>query len=168
MPVRVQKKVCLVGDFAVGKTSLIERFAHHQFSSTYSTTIGAKVYTKRIDGMAERSLKLAIWDIAGAEPFSHIQESYLGGCSGAILVCDLTRRTTLVKLTSYVERLVSLEPQMHLFLAANKLDIKQLRQIDDAELREQSQALGARCFLVSAKTGAGIEKLFLELGKAIK
>ena len=167
MPPRIQKKVCLLGEFAVGKTSLMQRFVHNRFSNVYSSTIGAKVSTKVIEIHDGPSVGLVIWDLAGGEEFSHIQESYLKGSAGAILVCDLTRKKTLVDLSGYAQRLLSVAPQANLILAANKLDLQNLRQIDQGALVKQAEKLGVDYHLVSAKTGEGVEQVFEELARVV-
>jgi len=91
MATLIQKKVCLLGDFSVGKTSLSERFVYDRFSGRYLSTIGVKISRKPINISKDIMLNMLIWDLAGSEEFSGVQSSYLQGAQGAILVCDLTR-----------------------------------------------------------------------------
>ena len=84
------KKVCLVGDFAVGKTSLVARFVNHTFSDRYLTTVGVSIKTKIIERAPVGKLKLIIWDIAGEDKFSRAAERYLHGAHGLLVVADGT------------------------------------------------------------------------------
>lgn len=85
----VQKKVCLLGDFAVGKTSLVRRFVEGHFEDKYLSTIGVKVARKSLD-RDETKLNLLIWDLVGGNEFSRSETGYLLGTAGALVVCDLT------------------------------------------------------------------------------
>ena len=109
----ISKKICLLGDFAVGKTSLVRRFVYALFDDKYISTIGVKVSRKTValpreDEVVE--LTLMLWDLAGSEEFAGIQSSYLHGTTGALLVCDLTRGNTLSSLKKYKERLDDISP----------------------------------------------------------
>ena len=93
----ISKKVCLLGDFAVGKTSLVRRFVLNIFEDRYLSTIGVKVSRKTVvtPGPGDLiELTLMLWDLAGSEEFDQVRASYLRGASGAVLVCDLTRPET--------------------------------------------------------------------------
>lgn len=120
------KKVCLLGDFAVGKTSLIRRFVYNRFDDTYISTIGVKVSRKamtltHLDG--ETNLTMMLWDIASSEEFSQIRDSYLRGTAGAIIVCDVTRPETIRNLQGYVKDLHYIHPDTRIVIAANKYDL---------------------------------------------
>ena len=86
----VQKKVCLLGDFAVGKTSLIRRYVEDRFDDKYLSTIGVKI-SRKIVQRPDYALTLLIWDLAGGDDINQLSRRYLLGAVGAILVCDLTR-----------------------------------------------------------------------------
>lgn len=93
----LSKKVCLLGDFAVGKTSLVRRFVHDYFDDQYLSTIGVKVSRKTINiaqGEQIVELTMMLWDLAGSEEFTHLRASYLRGAAGVLLVGDLTRPLT--------------------------------------------------------------------------
>ena len=95
----LQRKVCLLGAFAVGKTSLVARFVHSLFSERYHTTIGVKIDRKtvRVNG---RDVNLMIWDLAGEDEFMSLRMSYLRGTDGCLLVIDGTRKDTLATASS--------------------------------------------------------------------
>ena len=90
----LQKKVCLLGGFGVGKTSLVRRYVQSIFSDTYLTTVGVKIEKKMVNvGAAE--VALILWDIAGEDDITGIRTSYLRGAAGYFLVVDVTRGETL-------------------------------------------------------------------------
>lgn len=166
----LSKKVCLLGDFAVGKTSLARRFLYHAFDDQYVSTIGVKVSRKSVAvdtdaGVVE--LAMMVWDLAGSEAFDQMRASYLRGASGAILVCDLTRPATFASLRAYAEDVRRISPDARFVLAANKLDLVRPHQIDEEQLRRFANSLPAAYFLVSAKTGEAVELLFRELGRSL-
>ena len=103
-------KICLIGDFAVGKTSLIRRFTESRFSDTYLSTIGVRV-SRRVVQIADTpptTLTMLIWDTAGSEPFTTIVQSYYRGARGAALVCDLTRSDTAAALERYAQEFLQI------------------------------------------------------------
>ena len=99
----IQKKICMVGAFAVGKTSLVARFVKSIFSDKYLTTVGVKIDKKEmvVDG---NEINLILWDLAGEDEFIQLQTTYLRGSSGYILVADGTRASTIVKAFSLQRR----------------------------------------------------------------
>jgi small GTP-binding protein len=168
--VKVSKKVCLLGDFAVGKTSLVRRLVYDRFDDKYISTIGVKVSRKtvavaRSGGVVE--LAMMLWDLAGSEEFSRVRASYLRGAAGAVLVCDLTRPETLDSLRSYVDDLTVVSPGAQLILAANKYDLDAQRQLEQAEIETVAASIGAPHYLTSAKTGDAVEALFRHLGRLL-
>ena len=166
----LSKKVCLLGDFAVGKTSLVRRFVYNRFDDKYLSTIGVKVSRKTVSVPHNDqigSLTMLLWDLAGSEEFSAMRASYLRGAAGAILVCDLTRPETLNNLFAYVDDLRGLNPQARLILAANKLDLADQHRLSETEIVEAADRLETTYYLTSAKTGADVETLFRQLGQSL-
>jgi len=166
----LSKKVCLLGDFAVGKTSLMRRFLYHAFDDKYISTIGVKVSRKSVAvntdaGVVE--LTMLVWDLAGSEEFDQVRASYLRGASGAVLVCDLTRPETLASLRRYVDDMRQVSPDARFVVAANKLDLVEQQQIGEEQVRQFAHSLPAAYFLASAKTGDAVETLFRELGRSL-
>ncbi len=162
------KKVCMLGDFAVGKTSLMRRFVEGVFEDTYLSTIGVKVDRKIVTAPYNDSttkLTIMLWDLAGSEKFSQMRSNYLRGAAGAILVCDLTRGETLDNLQTYVADLKQASPKTQIILAANKCDLVEARQITAAQLEAVAAALQVSFYLTSAKTGDAVETAFHHLGQ---
>ena len=89
----IQKKICMLGTFAVGKTSLVARYVHSMFSEDYQTTVGVKIDRKLVD-LDDQQLTLMLWDLHGDDEFQRMRVSYLRGAAGYLLVCDGTRRST--------------------------------------------------------------------------
>ncbi len=162
----IQKKICLLGDFAIGKTSLIRRFVEGRFDESYLSTIGTHISRKPLK-IGEQELVLLIWDLAGGDKFSAVMASYYRGAAGAMLVCDLTRPETLSILDRYAQEFWSVNPQTPLILVGNKVDLIEQRRISDAELAAFAQTLHAPWFTSSAKTGENVETCFVTLGELI-
>jgi small GTP-binding protein len=172
----ISKKVCLLGDFAVGKTSLMRRFVYDLFDDKYISTIGVKVSRKVValpcdDGILE--LAMMLWDLAGSEEFDRVRASYLRGASGAVLVCDLTRPETLAGLEAYAGELWAISPGADVILAANKQDLFEALPSEGQEqlVAEHLQAVAARLnaawHYTSAKTGEEVDALFRNLGRLL-
>jgi len=92
----IQKKICMLGASAVGKTSLVSRFVRSLFSDKYHTTVGVKVDKKTV-ALGQEQMDLLLWDLYGEDEFQKIRTSYLRGSAGYVLVVDGTRRETLEK-----------------------------------------------------------------------
>jgi small GTP-binding protein len=160
-----QYKICLLGDFAVGKTSLIRRYVEGSFDDRYLSTIGVKV-SRAIVETAETSNHLYLWDLAGGDTFSKYQASYLKGAAGGVIVCDLTRRVTLDLLSDYAEQLRAANPKASIIFVGNKLDLSSELQITEVELKVIVDRYQASLFLTSAKTGHQVISLFETLVRA--
>lgn len=166
----IQKKICLLGDFAVGKTSLIRRFVEGRFDDKYLSTIGAKIDRKQLTLQRETGLTdltLLIWDLAGGEKFSHMVSSYYRGAAGALLVCDLTRPETLATLERYVHEFWQINPGTPLIMVGNKVDLVEARAITDADLDAFATPRRLPWFTSSAKTSENVETTFALLGERL-
>lgn len=168
--VSLSKKVCLLGDFAVGKTSLVRRFVYNLFDDRYLSTIGVKVSRKVLvvprDGEVVE-LTIMLWDLAGSEEFDEVHTSYLRGAAGAVLVCDVTRDETVTDLHRYARDLAAISPQTCLVVSANKVDLMHPRGAIEDRGRAIADALQAPCFLTSARTGEGVEDVFRHLARLL-
>lgn len=165
-PSAIQKKICMLGDFAVGKTSLVRRFVEDRFDDHYLSTIGVKISRCTV-ALPQRPVHLLIWDLAGSEEFLGVTPSYLQGAAGALLVCDLTRSSTLGLLDTYALRLRGVNARVSLILVGNKADLNDQREVDDEMLADLARDLGAPWFITSAKTSAGVEEAFQSLTRRI-
>jgi small GTP-binding protein len=160
----IQRKVCVLGDFAVGKTSLIRRYVEGIFDESYLTTVGVVVSRKTIT-YADASLNLLLWDLAGGQDFYN--PSYLGGLAGAFVVCDLTREATLPTLRAYVRVIGQANERAKVILLANKSDLVEMRVTSDEQLNAISQELGSPLIVTSAKTGDQVESAFRTLADSL-
>ncbi len=161
----IKKKVCMLGAFAVGKTSLVQQYVHSIFSDKYHTTVGVKIEKTKVI-MDDTRVDLIIWDLHGEDDFQHVRLSYLRGSSGCIYVVDGTRRTTLLtalNLKTIVEKTIGKCP---FILVINKLDLKDQWEIDPLALEELHEQ-GVHVIQTSAKTGIGVEQTFQLLVKKI-
>jgi small GTP-binding protein len=154
----IQKKICMVGMFGTGKTSLVQQFIHSRFSEKYHSTVGVKVDRKEI-AVAGETVNLLLWDLAGQDKFQNVQASYLRGSSGIIFVVDGTRRETfdeLAGLRALVRDTVGDVPAVVAFNKADLTDQWQMSQRDLADLTGED----CHTLATSAKTGAGVEEAF--------
>jgi len=161
----LKQKVLLLGDGAVGKTSLVHRFVWDKFEDFYMRTIGAKVMKKNIfcDGV---ELTMIIWDLLGQHGFAPIQEHHIKGCRGAILVADLTRRETLWNLTQYwVPMIHRVERNIPMIFLANKADLVREWEFDKDELLQAATAHNASSLVTCAKTGWNVDEAFHAIGR---
>lgn len=164
----VQKKICLLGDFAVGKTSLVRRFVEGRFDETYLSTVGVNISRKPVE-RADYTLNFLLWDLSGGDDHSSRISGYLRGAAGAIIVCDVTRDTTRFALTRYANHFLKLNPKSPFVMAINKADLLEQRQITHQQLDDISENLGQAPFLyTSAKDGANVEASFALLADLIE
>ncbi len=158
------RKICMIGDFAVGKTSLVARYVHSTFSEEYHTTIGVKVDSKILQLSSGDRLKLVLWDIAGTSSLSTVEKTYLQGSSGYLLVADTTRRNTLGSAISLQEKTETLIGRQPFVLLLNKIDLEAQCELDLDTVR-QLKSRGWESVYSSALTGQGVEEAFSRLGE---
>jgi small GTP-binding protein len=171
----IARKICLIGDFGVGKTSLISRFVDRQFSDQYLSTVGVKISRKVVDlesakqpTSGAQSLQLMIWDIEGNTKFKGIAPTYLQGAKGAIVVADVTRMETIESLPTHIHNFTQVNPQGVLVVALNKFDL-----LDEEHGDRLLKALPSysahvlQVFSTSAKSGSNVDRLFQTLSNQL-
>jgi len=170
----IKKKICLLGAFAVGKTSLTERFVYGRFEEKYLTTVGVKISQKIVPpvqapggGRMVQHMFL-IWDIAGLEKFDHVADNYFRGAAGGLAVADLTRPETIEDLQRFCTRFRSVNPEAKLILIGNKLDLFDDDRGPLARLRGLAREYASDFMLTSAKSGVRVEEAFLGLSRTIE
>jgi len=161
----IQKKVCLLGAYGVGKTSLVSRFVHSMFSEKYMTTIGVKIDKKGID-LEKDKVELVIWDIYGQDDFQKVRMSYLRGASGYLLVLDGTRGGTLDIALGLQDSAVKTIGEVPFIVVVNKADLSGQWEISDRDLMQLTNR-GWRVIKTSAKTGGAVEAAFATLAHAM-
>lgn len=161
----IQKKVCMLGSFSVGKSSLVRRFVESIFDEKYHTTIGVKV-DKKIVKQDGEDLTLVLWDIHGEDVFQRMRMSYLKGMAGYLLVVDPTRKQTLEDALSLKERVDEAMGKVPSVLVLNKCDLIAEWDVDLARIQAM-QDRGQAVVRTSAKTGEGVEEAFSQLVRAM-
>ncbi len=157
----IVRKVCMLGDPAVGKTSLVRRFVLNMFDDKYISTIGTKVVKKKLV-LGEDTLILMIWDVLGQRTHA-FHTTYYKGAKGALIVSDLTRPQTIEHLRSWHSRFKDAAPESHCILVGNKLDLGGSTEM----LVSTANELDVDYYFTSAKTGEGVERVFRAVGKKI-
>lgn len=158
-------KICMLGDFGVGKTSLVSRFVRNTFSEAYLTTVGVKVDSREVDRGEDGPSKLVVWDIAGKSTLDALNMSYLRGASGLLLVADGTREATLRSAIDLLLQSRSLLPDAEAVLLVNKLDLVDRWEVAASTLVELRRTLPV--IETSALSGDGVEQAFAELAARV-
>lgn len=168
----IKAKICLVGEAAVGKTSLIRRFVLDEYDDRYLSTIGTKITKKEVGlsfaGFGRSFVELMVWDIMGQSGFRELlREAYFYGADGVLAVADVTRRDTLDSLPNWVDAVVRTRGQVPIVVALNKTDLGSEAAFGGTEAVAVTQASEADIFLTSARTGANVEEAFRRLATRI-
>lgn len=159
----LQKKICLLGASAVGKTSLVRRFVESIYSDGYQTTVGVKIEKKVLKAGGE-DVMLLLWDLYGEDDFQKLRLSYLRGAAGFLVVCDGTRKDTLEKALA-VHRSAEQEfGKIPAMIAINKSDLAGEWEISQESESSLTQG-GWSVIRTSAKSGAGVEEAFQSLAR---
>lgn len=153
-------KVCLLGDGAVGKTSLVHRYVYDAFDDKYIMSFGTKVSKKTVE-LPDTRVDLMIWDILGQKTHDSLHGAYYRGAVGALAVCDFTRRQTLESLSSWVSGFRDVVGEMPVLLLANKSDLPKSFTVE--EVRQFGSSVGCEVLETSAKTGGNVEAAFSAL-----
>jgi small GTP-binding protein len=161
--VMLKKKVCMLGSFSVGKTSLVRRYVQSLFDDKYLTTVGVKV-DKRTTRVGEDEVVMLLWDIYGEDEFQKLRMSYLRGANGYLLVADGTRRATLEKALEINERVQACSDAAPAVLVVNKADLAADWEVSP-EMLAELRGRGWEPLESSAKTGAGVEEAFEALAR---
>lgn len=159
----IKKKICLLGAFAVGKTSLVQQYVHSIFSDRYQTTVGVKIEKTSVTVDGE-SVDLIIWDLHGEDEFQHVRLSYLKGASGLIFVADGTRQSTLATALNLKEITETALGPLPFMLLVNKADLEDRWEVDPEMLSDLAQQ-GMSVALTSAKTGQAVQDAFETLAR---
>ncbi|MEW5760885.1 MAG: DUF835 domain-containing protein [Candidatus Thermoplasmatota archaeon] len=166
--VSMQKKICILGDPGVGKTSLVVRFVYNLFDESYISTVGANVYTKDVDisspTLAKKiKMKLAIWDLAGQLMFTDVNSSHYQGAEGALVVCDITRKKTFENISRWLHNFQKYAKNAPVIMLVNKSDMSNQKEVGIQDCEKFSSIYGSKYFLTSAKSGENVEEAFRDL-----
>ena len=161
----IKKKICVLGAFAVGKTSLINRYVKSIFSEKYHTTIGVKTDQKDVV-INGQEVRLILWDINGEDDYQHIRPSYLTGSSGFLVIIDGTRRNTVETAESIYNMAVNVLGDIPFSVLINKNDLAFEWEITEQDM-EDFKKKNWPLYLTSAKSGENVEKAFVDLAERI-
>jgi small GTP-binding protein len=161
----LQKKICMLGGFAVGKTSLVRRFVQSIFSETYLTTVGVKIDKKSVV-LSDKTVDLILWDLAGEDDIGSFRLSYVRGATGLVLVADGTRAATLTVALTLRERTEAEFGAMPFVLLLNKSDLADQWTISDDAINEMRQS-GYQVYLTSALSGESVDDAFIQLASLV-
>ena len=164
---KYQLKIVVVGDPAVGKTSLIRRFADDKFEDAYTHTIGADFNVKVVEfPESKKNAVLTVWDIGGQERFDIIRGYYYEGSHAGLIVFDLTNKESLEHVSNWYKDLQSYLKNIPIALIANKNDLESQIIISDNDIESKTNELKIDFyFKTSAKTGENVEDAFSKLAK---
>ena len=165
MNATLQKKICMLGAFSVGKTSLVKRFIQSVFSEAYLTTVVVKIDKKTVE-LPHRTVTLILWDLAGEDDISSLRMSYLRGAAGYVLVADGTRAATLEVALSLRRRVEADFGPLPFVLLLNKNDLQEGWAIGDEEIENLRQS-GWWVRSTSARTGEGVDEAFGTLAERV-
>jgi small GTP-binding protein len=157
----LQKKICMLGSFAVGKTSLVRRYVESIYSDAYHTTVGVKIDKKTMQ-LGQQEVNLVLWDLYGEDEFQKMRWSYVRGASGYLLVADGTRRMTFDKALVLEEGVRQAVGSLPFVFVLNKSDLSSSWEVDEG-MQSQLTAKGWDLMSASAKTGENVEEAFRKL-----
>lgn len=162
-----QFKLVLLGESAVGKSSLVLRFVKGQFHEYQESTIGAAFLTQTVC-LDDATVKFEIWDTAGQERYHSLAPMYYRGAQVAIVVFDITTPETFNRAKTWVKELQrQASPNIVIALAGNKVDLEDKRMVDEAEAKTYAEENGLLYMETSAKTAANVNELFLAIAKKL-
>ncbi len=157
-----------MGDPEVGKTCLVRKFVIDKFDDSYIMTMGAKVMkkeTKAEIGGEEHDVNLMVWDVMGQKHFRIIESVAFEHVAGALVVCDLTRKSTADNIDYWIKALRDISGDIPLIILANKNDLVDEAEYGEEQVAEIAAKYNSSFYITSAKTGDGIEDAFTELAK---
>ena len=161
---RIMKKICMLGDGAVGKTSLIRRYVFDTFDDDYTPTIGTKIVKKEVS-LPDRGVDVTfmLWDIMGHKSHMEVPQQYYLGAEGVLVVADLTRKETLDSLDYWYKTLCFETGPLPTILVINKVDLVEYAAFGSDDVEEMAGKMDAPYYFTSAKTGEHVEDVFVRL-----
>ena len=161
-------KYIIIGESSVGKSNLLMKFANNKFTEDYQATIGVEFGAKNIT-IDDQIFRIQLWDTAGQENFRSITRAYYKNSVCAMLVYDITNRSSFENLQDWLKDIISQSPKTVLIiLLGNKIDLKEKREVEYEEGEQFAQKNGLIFMETSAKTGEGVEEIFKKSVQEIK
>ena len=162
-------KIVVVGDFAVGKTTLIINFTEKTFRGMYVPTVGVQ-FTKKTINIDDDQVELTIWDIAGQDKFAKVRQTFYENAAGFLIVYDTTRKNTIENIKMWYEDVIKNTEAIPCVVIGNKKDLVDQRQVNEDDIKKiiQNENLKIQLqFETSAKTGENVDDGFKSLVKIL-
>ena len=158
-------KILILGDSFVGKTNMLKRFLQNEFDSNTKETVGVEFGSKNFTlGEKGDIVKAQIWDTAGQERYRSVTKAYYKGAKGALLVFDITRKTTFENLDNWlIDLRTNADQDILIILIGNKSDLVESRVVTSEEAQTKAEQYNVAYLETSAKSGDNISKAFTEL-----
>ncbi|PCH34106.1 GTP-binding protein RAB5 [Wolfiporia cocos MD-104 SS10] len=168
MSKQLQFKLVLLGESAVGKSSLVLRFVKDQFDDYRESTIGAAFLTQTVTLDDQTTVKFEIWDTAGQERYKSLAPMYYRNANCAVVVYDITQAASLEKARSWIRELQrQADPSIVIALCGNKADLAARRQVSEEEAKKYAEEEGLMWAETSAKSGEGVHEIFTAIAKKL-
>jgi len=155
-------KICLLGDGGVGKTSLVYRFIENRFSTDFKSTLGVNLL-KRVVSIDDDKVSVQIWDLGGQDAYKKLRKLYLEGSQGALLVFDVTSKTSFERLYDWTNSFRDVQSGAPMLLIGNKIDLVNEVQVDEETAKKYAAENQMEYISTSAKTGEKVEQSFKTL-----
>lgn len=162
----INLKILILGDSAVGKTTLLLKYVDGYFPTMYVATIGVEYKIKKIN-INGIDINLQIWDTAGQERFSGITKNFIKGADGIIYVYDITKKSSFDNLKKWIFQSEETTEGFQKIIIGNKYDLKDKRQVTNDSLKKFCQTRNIQGMEISAKTDYNVHECFETLTKLI-
>lgn len=160
-------KVVIIGDTNVGKTGLLGRYLNNEFTDCTKATVGVEFGAKKLR-IKDCNVKLQIWDTAGQERYRSITNAYYKGAKGALVVYDITQKSTFESVDKWIKEVKIMgEQDLIIVLVGNKSDLEEKRQVSINEGKQKALNLGIAFIETSAKISTNVDKVFEDISYQI-
>ncbi len=164
-------RIVLLGEAAVGKTSLLRRYTENSFDEEYKQTLGTTFSTKDVsvsDSSGQvRQVRLVIWDMGGQQTYRELRRQYMKGAAGAIIVYDVTRPETFMAMNTWFESFREVCASDPVIICANKVDLEGKRMVPVAPGLMLRNWFQAEYYETSAKTGSSVNDVFTRMAEIV-